>query len=348
MHIVPIEEAKPGMRLGRSIYHQEDGTVLFRAETELKSDCIERIKAMNYGYLYVLAYQRPAEEWPWLEPIREDTRIRAEVSVGRILHCLGRAEEPNLDELQQLVAEMAEEVLQDRQIVYNLFDVRSHNGHIFSHSVNVGVIALMIGAQMGLERNELELLGLGALMHDAGKILVDAPLLNKPDRFDQNEYERIKQHPRDGYELLSKHIKWSQLPARISFEHHEREDGSGYPRGLKGTRIHPFTKIVAVADVYDAMTSHRVYRRPIPSHMALAEIREDAGRKFDRAVVERLFQVAALYPVGSHLLLQNGEKVLVINNYSGECRVSLLSGRRHGAELLLGSEPDMDVVERLA
>jgi HD-GYP domain-containing protein (c-di-GMP phosphodiesterase class II) len=348
MHIVPIEEARPGMRLARSIYHQEDGTVLFKVETELQESCIERIKAMKYGYLYILSHQRPAVEWPHLEPIREETRIRAEVSVSHILRRLERSEEADFGKLQALVTQMTDEVLQDRRIVYNLFDVRSHNGHIFSHSVNVGVISLMIGAQMGLNRSELESLGLGALMHDAGKMLVDSSLLNKPDRFSLTEYERIKRHPSDGCELLHQYITGDQVPARIALEHHEREDGSGYPRSLRGTKIHLFTKIVAVADVYDAMTSHRVYRRPIPSHKALVEIREDIGHRFDRAVVEELCKTAAPYPVGSQLLLQNGDKALVVSNYRGECRISLLSGKRRGAELSLDAEPALTVVERLA
>jgi HD-GYP domain-containing protein (c-di-GMP phosphodiesterase class II) len=243
---------------------------------------------------------------------------------------------------------MTDEVLKEKQIVYNLFDIRSHNGHIFSHSVNVGVIALMIGVKMGLDRSGLEVLGLGALMHDAGKILVETALLNKPDRFSLTEYEAIKRHPGDGYELLRRHLAGNEVPAQIAFEHHEREDGSGYPRGLSGAETHPFAKIVAVADVYDAMTSHRVYRRPIPSHKALAEIRADAGGKLYRNAVDVLCKVAAPYPVGSHLVMSNGDKALVVNNCHGECRVSLISGENRGMEIVLGAGLEPVVIERLA
>ncbi len=116
---------------------------------------------------------------------------------------------------------------------------------------------------MGYSYEDLRLIGIGAMLHDVGKLLIPTEILLKPERLTNEEYEEMKQHARYGFDLLRNLHSVSLLVAHCAFQHHERIDGSGYPRGLVDFEIHPFAKIIGVADVFDAVTSNRVYREKI-------------------------------------------------------------------------------------
>jgi HD-GYP domain-containing protein (c-di-GMP phosphodiesterase class II) len=153
----------------------------------------------------------------------------------------------------------------------------------------------------------------------------------------------VRRHARDGYELLRKKANINFLASHIVFQHHEREDGSGYPRGLSGKRIHRFSKIVAVADAYDAMTSNRAYHKEITSVKALEEIKQEASRKFDPAVVEVFLQVVAPFPIGSTLIFSNGAKAIVRSVTRSECLVEVIEGPGCGRTFNLYNSPNVKV-----
>lgn len=347
MRIVSIENVTPGMRLAKAIYREDDGNILLKPNAELTEYAIRRIRQLNYSYLYVLDPGDVLEDYLALEPIKEETRIKAEVLIKRTVKSLETNEGTRVDELRTIVTDMVEQILRDNEVIYNMVDIRSHDGYTYAHSVNVCIISLMIGSRMGLTRQELEKMGIGALLHDVGKVFIDSALLNKPGRLEPHEYEVIKKHARNGYDILKTKVNISFLSAHVAFQHHEREDGTGYPRGLTGWRIHRFAKIVAVADVYDAMTSHRVYRRAIPSHMVIEEMRREAEDKYDSEVINHLVKVIAPYPIGSILLLSNGETVLVTSVTNVECRVKVMSGIDEGKTFNLYTQSSIYVVERL-
>lgn len=134
--------------------------------------------------------------------------------------------------------------------------------------------------------NEIEIAG---LMHDIGKISVSEAVLNKPDRLTESEYEEIKRHPESGYQILKAVDSYSFL-AEYALSHHERWDGEGYPRGLKGEEIPMIARIISVADAFEAMTSERPYRKAMSEEEAYAELKRHAGTQFDPAIVEQCLQ----------------------------------------------------------
>jgi HD-GYP domain-containing protein (c-di-GMP phosphodiesterase class II) len=136
---------------------------------------------------------------------------------------------------------------------------------------------------------EIDGLRLAALIHDVGKISVPAEILSKPGRLGQNEFELIKVHAQAGHDVLQS-IVFERPVAEMVLQHHERLDGSGYPRGLRGEEILPEARVMAVADVYEAMTSHRPYRPGLPAEEAVAELRDGAGVRYDPQVVEACLQ----------------------------------------------------------
>lgn len=164
----------------------------------------------------------------------------------------------------------------------------------------VAELSALLAEALGLAANDVEFLRQAAPLHDVGKIGIPDRVLNKPGKLDEEEWEIMQTHARIGFELLSKSDKRIlQLGAIIAHEHHERWDGQGYPRGLLGEQIHVAGRIVALADVLDALVSRRCYKEPWQFDAALAHIAAQAGTQFDpklvRLLLERLPAVQAIY-----------------------------------------------------
>jgi HD-GYP domain-containing protein (c-di-GMP phosphodiesterase class II) len=151
----------------------------------------------------------------------------------------------------------------------------------------------------------MEKLAAGALLHDMGKILLDSKIVNKEDKLEPEEFEHIKSHTTLGYEALKKCVNLTELSRIISLYHHERMDGTGYPTGTKAGELHEFTRIVALADVYDALVSDRCYRKKWSSNQAVNYLIEHAESQFDTKLVSVLIKQIAIYPNGSMVRLSN-------------------------------------------
>ncbi|HEX7712502.1 MAG TPA: HD domain-containing phosphohydrolase [Bacillota bacterium] len=344
MRITPIEEIKPGMKLARAVYREEDGSVLLRPNIELKSNYIERIKELKYSHVYTLNPDESGEEIID-DPVDEELRFRARGLLKKTVGMLKSEEKVSLSRISVLVAEMVEQVYRQTDIVYNMVDIRSRENYLYAHSVNVCVIALMIGASMSLNRMDMEKMGVGALLHDLGLLAGDTPSAQGKGSSHSGGPEAAKQHPRAGYELLKQKTELNFLAAHVALQHHEREDGSGYPRGLTGKRIHRFAKIVAVADAFDTLT-HRSFQKGLAPYQAIQDIKADQG-KYDEAVVDNFLKVMAPYPIGSVLLLDSGETVLVERVSRYECQVRVLAGGVQGTVYNLYQASKIKVVQFL-
>ena len=343
MRLLPIENVKPGMKLARAVFRDQDGKVLLRPGVVIKPSYIQKFKELQYQYLYIMDPGDEEQTLADLEPIKEETLFQARGLVKKYFTLLKQNKNINIDELKGVITDIVDQIIRNPNVVYNMLDIRTHDNYTYAHSVNVCIISVMVGVALNLNRRQLETLGIGALMHDIGKILIDNKILNKPDKLEPEESELIKKHARDGYELLKKKADINFLSSHVVFQHHEREDGSGYPRGLTGKRIHRFSKIVAVVDTYDAMTSNRSYREEITTLHALAEIKQEAARKFDSNVVEAFLRVVAPYPIGSTLLFKNGQKAIVKSVSRHECLVEVIEGSEMGNTFNLYHHPNLEV-----
>jgi HD-GYP domain-containing protein (c-di-GMP phosphodiesterase class II) len=185
------------------------------------------------------------------------------------------------------------------------------DGELYHHSVNVTLFALAVGMGMGMPRDQLIELGMGSLLHDVGKLRVPETILKKPGRLTEEEFEYIKLHTAYGYELLSVVPDLPKASARVALQHHERFDGSGYPRGLVGEEIHLYSRITGAVDVYEALTANRVYRCAYLPHQAYELLLGGGGSQFDPAVIDSFVSTIAIYPVGMTLLLSNGYRAVV-------------------------------------
>jgi HD-GYP domain-containing protein (c-di-GMP phosphodiesterase class II) len=347
MRKIAIAEIKPGMKLAKTIYRSDDGRILLSAESELKKWHIQRLVKYNCTSVVVYDNEAEFEEETALRPIKEETREKAVTLLKQSVKHIKTEGTFDSDDLIEVIQEIIEYILADSRIVYNMIAIRNHDSYTFSHSVNVCVIAILIGSVMGYDCNNLEILGIGAMLHDIGKVKIAAQLLNKTIQLEPYEFDMMKAHTSEGYELLKQSVHISFLPAHVALQHHEREDGSGYPKGLTGKDIHQFAKIVAVADVFDAMTSNRVYKPAAPAYIAYQEIADKVGVKYHRSVVEALIKIITPYPKGSIWQLSNGDMVIVTGVTRTECMAKVLHNTDQNKLYNLYKLPGLRVIKSL-
>ena len=158
------------------------------------------------------------------------------------------------------------------------------------HSVEVAKWAKEIGVSMGLSVQKVKEIELAGLLHDIGKIAIKEDILNKPGKLTEEEYDEIKRHPESGYHILKSVDEYSSL-AQCVLEHHERFDGKGYPKGIKGSQISLIARIIAVADAFEAMIAQRPYRKSLTEEMAIEEIKKNANTQFDPEVVTAFLKI---------------------------------------------------------
>jgi HD-GYP domain-containing protein (c-di-GMP phosphodiesterase class II) len=171
----------------------------------------------------------------------------------------------------------------------------------------------MTGISLGFDQLKLKELGTGALIHDIGKTRLDKDLLNKPGELTPEEYEQIKLHSEYGFEILRVNREISLLSAHIAYQHHEHWDGRGYPRGLAGEEIHYYSRIVTVADVFDALVADRPYRKAYSTNQAITLMRRMAGIHFEPHLLEIMISNIAEFPIGSVVALSSGEIGVVVD-----------------------------------
>jgi len=221
---------------------------------------------------------------------------------------------PAIRQVRRLVHPIVDSILKNECSIVGLTAIKEHDEYTFVHCVNVSVLSVAIGAALGLPRAALANLGVAALLHDLGKLAVAPEVLNKPDRLTRDEWAQIQRHPLEGVKMLARMPGLSTLmldSMEVSFEHHMHADGTGYPKPAGGYRTTVLSRIVAVADVFDALTAHRAYRhRPFTGYEAMAILLGPERSHSDPAVLWALVQGVGLYPAGTVMRTRSGHVVL--------------------------------------
>lgn len=220
-----------------------------------------------------------------------------------------------MPQLKNIIHNIVDEVVSNRDIMVNIIDIRDFDDYTYSHSLNVAVLSVVMGTVLGLGKRTLYELAMGALLHDTGKMFVDKQILNKPARLTPEEFDEIKNHSERGYKYLCDQLEIPENAKKVALQHHEQYNGNGYPLGLSKNDIHLFGRIACVADVYDALTSDRPYRKGMLPSDAIEYIMSGYNTMFDPNVVEALAKKIAPYPVGTCVLLSSGDTGIVVENY---------------------------------
>jgi len=226
---------------------------------------------------------------------------------------LGKA--VNVRKVKRAVQGIVDQVLSNESSMITMTTLRDFDEYTFTHCVNVSIFSVIIGQRLGLDRLQLYELGLGALFHDVGKQRVDADIINKPGGLTDEEWAQLKEHTTEGLLLLFDMHGFADVPYRqmlMAYEHHMKVDLTGYPTNRRSRRPTLFSRIVAVADAFDAGTSVRSYQyEPWPPDAVLQEMRDNPKRGFDTLLVKVLITATGVYPVGTLVILDTHELAVV-------------------------------------
>ncbi|RHW36801.1 HD-GYP domain-containing protein [Lysinibacillus yapensis] len=317
MRLISINVVKPGMVNGKTIWN-EAGLPLIQRDVVLSDRLIDRLKQLKIQYVYIedgISDGIAIEETVPIE-VRKKAVKQITGSFHEIKGLRGKTAALVIDkktkEIGKMVDDLLDCLLNSDEMLMVLTDTLLYDEYIYQHSFQVTLYSLAIAKELEYSRDDLKMLGLGALLHDVGKMQVPCEILFKPGRLTDEEFEIMKQHSRDGFEILRNLHTVSLIIAHCAFQHHERMDGSGYPRGLVGGEIHPYAKIIAVADVFDAVTSNRVYRNKMLPSQGIDIIQAGRGKIFDEKVVDAFLKSVVHYPNGTILLLSDGRRGIVV------------------------------------
>lgn len=298
----------PGMILARNVY-AESGSLLLSANMALDGQRITRLVNMGVENVFV---RHPFCDIEPEEIIHERTRVEAFRFTRRAFDRFCQAQSVQVPGLRAVVRKIIEDALDHRDLLIQLSAIRGHDDYTFAHSLNVCVLSVMTGVKMRLPERQLVELAMGALLHDLGKTLVPHAILTKPGPLTAAEWDKVRRHGEDAFHILRRQWGLPLAVAHIAHQHHENFDGSGYPRGLAGDAIHSYARIVAVADIFDAVTSDRPYRQAFLPHDAYEIILGSRGVKLDPETVDIFVDNVAMYPVGSTVVLDSGEIGVVV------------------------------------
>jgi HD-GYP domain-containing protein (c-di-GMP phosphodiesterase class II) len=209
-------------------------------------------------------------------------------SVELMEHLLETPSAENIQTSKKVIGAITDLILSDDQTANNLLRITSHDFYTYTHSVNVGVTSIMLAKELfrDSDAHDLHELGAGFFLHDLGKVNVDAAIINKPGRLTEEEMCRMRIHPYQGYKLLKEANALSEECRYIVLQHHEMSDGSGYPKRLKEDEIHLYAKICCIADVFDALTAERSYKRAMTPFEALQLMKDEMLQHFQKELFD--------------------------------------------------------------
>jgi len=235
----------------------------------------------------------------------EAGRCQARNEVDRVMHDIRLGRSLDTERARESVEELVHQVSADSSAALWLTNLKNRDEYTSIHCVNVCVFALTFGLHMGLERDELTRLGIGALLHDVGKTKTPPEILNKQGALTNEEFEIVKRHAEDGYQLMYESGGVPEQALEVIRCHHERVNGKGYPLRLRGEDIPLRVRISGLADTYDAMTSDRTYQNAMSADDALHKLYRNGAHFFGEGLVQEFIRCVGIFPVGSVVELDN-------------------------------------------
>lgn len=331
-----------GYRLKRDIFN-DSGIVLLSAGTFLTVEHIDKLENHQMNLMKA-------------DVFRDENQVvkasglyvqQATEQVKEIFHYAHSHNRIPLIDVRNKIVPAIQQATENPNLYMLFLTLQSKDDYTFRHNIGVGVIATLIGKWLNFSEADLNLLTLAATLHDIGKTKIPDEILNKPDKYTDKEYEMMKKHTIYGYELIKNTVGVSHRLALVALQHHEREDGGGYPFGLKSEGIDFFSKIVAIADVFHAMSSNRVYHDAAPFYLVLEQMKEGIFGKFHPTTMSLFLKRIMESLVGNDVILSDGRmgKILMINPFDptkpviqiGKQVIDLSRERNHHMEKVVPS-----------
>ncbi|MEM7180366.1 MAG: HD-GYP domain-containing protein [Spirochaetota bacterium] len=333
-----LEKIRAGTVL-EGVISSPKGEVIYQDKVVLTASLLDKLSKENIAYIDYLAH--PKEDYHKTDhEKREEDRLE-NLLVGyhagvfdkdSIRSCLSRLrnltfsfinnhDAIDFQSCKDIILDVYTRIKSNPSAMINLLDLRAHDDYTFCHSVNVAIISLSLAQKMGYTDDEIKLIGLGGLLHDIGKVAIPASLINKTGVLSEEEKRIMKSHPSHSYRIMRLDKTLDPRIMMMAYEHHERYDGNGYPRGIAGDKLHDYSVIVALADVYDALTTVRSYKPAFSPEESIQVIETYTGTHFAPRIAEKFIHdiqtslsAKTDYALGTLVLLNTEEVAQVVYN----------------------------------
>lgn len=292
MRLVAVDRLKPGMVVGKTIFGSS-GQILLRQGVELTDRYIAHLR----NHFIEVIYVSTGSDVPPQDVISDQTRVRALAETKRLLGQVKRGTSLEVEQVHQALIGIIDELLLQEEVMINLVDIRSFDEELFHHSVNVAILAVIVGIELDYSKRRLQNLAVGALLHDIGKLFSD----------DDVEHVTI------GCNILRNNGNIDSKIITAIYQHHEHWDGKGYPDRLSGSEICRDARILQVTNVFDHMSANSRY----PMEEVIEFLMALSGTRFEPATVRAFLNCVSFYPVGTRVTLNTGEYGVVVKANRG-------------------------------
>lgn len=346
-------ELKPGMRIDHAVVDRL-GRNLVHKGSEVDEYIIESLLKLGVMSVYIQdgEYEPEEEKHPVslqaqikIDKLRTDDRskvtlsasVRKRVSEG-IQYIYSNTEAQELaDATDSIASDLLNTIESNNAIAIDISTLKTSDEYTFKHSVDVATIAMIVAKKQGLPKKQIQEIGVSGLLHDVGKTKIPKEILNKPGRLDDSEFAVMKQHPVFGYNIIKDKKEFSAGVTLGVLQHHEKMNGKGYPLGAAADKICPYAKVLAVADVYDALVTERPYKSAFSQRDAI-EIIMSMTADLDMKAMQSFMESMILYPVDTVVELSNGELAKVVKNNPNYILRPVVVGIESGTVYDLGED----------
>lgn len=309
----------PGMILGQDV-QSEHGAILLPTHTVLTEYSILKLRGWRVEDVQIIVsddtlipQQKEVKKETPADMAFFDMYTQAVDNIGAMFARIRLGREIPSQNYSLIAQGIMEQTVGLQGVLTRLRRVKRGDEYTYNHSLNVGIYAVLLGTWLGYEERILRDLALAGLLHDIGKAKIQNSILQKPGPLTKEEFVEMKKHPLYAYQMVESMPGISKDIVMGIAQHHEREDGSGYPLGLKGNSIHQYAKVIAVADIYDAVTSDRVYRSKTTPYVAVDIILEESFSTLAPEIVRMFVQHVATYFSNDRVRLSNGVEGTVVH-----------------------------------
>lgn len=319
MRLVEFADLKQGMLIADDFYGINGG-ILAKKSTELSEKYINNLSQFQIPYLYIL--DECSKDVQINCTITSEMRNEATQNLKQLYLAI-REKKMNqytkyMKACLESINKLTEDIISEKIELYDVFDIKTIENYSYQQPVNVTIISLIIGKHLELSAVELYQLAVGAFFHDIGNMFLPESLLKKESALNETEYDTIRTHSEKGYRFTKDEFNLPTRSYLAILQHHERYDGQGYPMKKAGEDISIYGRIVAIADVYDALSSHRPQRKALSSAKAFKMIIEGMGKAFDPNLVKAFAERVSPYPIGFTIKLPDKRVGIVVENYKGK------------------------------
>lgn len=347
-----LEDVKIGMTLGEDLFDNH-GRLMFSKNLKIDSLMIMKINELFFeeNFQIKINSEKPYKEIADLLEVKSENKsINAKEikNISKYKQEISREFDEFHNDMKSLFIELEQNnsnnlkddfrkflnkinnrlmnnaLITDMDLINEVIKEQKVEDYLFNHSVNVAIIGNLIGKWLDLGKEDIKILTLGGLVHDIGKLKIDKKILDKPEKLTEEEFEEVKKHPSYSHKILTEMGYNEEKLLRAVTFHHEREDGTGYPLGIKSKNIPIHSKIIAIADIFDAMTSNRVYDKKMNIFKVMEKFQKETFGKLDYKMVTLFIKKFLEFYIGSEVTLNTGDKAKILNFNSFEITKPIL------------------------